>query len=57
MHIDSKKKYILILGKGSTDGLEDSTLTAEKAYSINSTEQQNKLGLSLHYNGMNSSNL
>ena len=35
MHIDSKNKDILILGKGSTDGLDDSTLTAEKDYSIN----------------------
>ena len=35
MHIDSKKKDILILGKGSTDGLDDTTLTAEKDYSIN----------------------
>ena len=38
--IDNKKKDILIYGKGSTDGLEDTTLTAEKEYSINFTEQQ-----------------
>ena len=37
--IDNKKD-ILIYGKGSTDGLEDTTLTAEKEYSINFTEQQ-----------------
>ena len=30
----SKKKYILVLGKGPTQGLEH-TLTAEKVYSIN----------------------
>ena len=34
--IDNKKKDILILGKGPTQGLED-TLTAEKMYSINFT--------------------
>ena len=32
-HIDNKKKDILILGKGPTQGLEH-TLTAEKMYSI-----------------------
>ena len=30
-HIDSKKKYILILSKGATQGLEH-TLAAEKLY-------------------------
>ena len=34
--IDNKKKEILILGKGPTQGLEY-TLTAEKMYSINVT--------------------
>ena len=33
-HIDNKRKYILVFGKGPTQGLE-STLTAEKMYSIN----------------------
>ena len=33
-HIGNKKKDILVLGKGSTQGLED-TLTAEKMYAIN----------------------
>ena len=32
-HIDNKKKDILVLGKGPTQGLEN-TLTAEKMYSI-----------------------
>ena len=36
-YIDNKKKYILILGKGSTQGLEH-TLTAGKLYSINFTK-------------------
>ena len=33
-HIDNKKKYISVLGKGPTQGLEH-TLTAKKIYSIN----------------------
>ena len=28
--IDNKKRYILILGKGQAEGLEDTTLTAVK---------------------------
>ena len=52
-HIDNKKKDILILGKGPTQGLED-TLTAEKIYSTNFTVTKKKLCLSLHYNGANS---
>ena len=35
-HIDNKKKDILVLGKGPTQGLEQ-TLTVEKNYSINFT--------------------
>ena len=37
--IDNKKKDILVLGMGPTQGLEH-TLTAEKMYSINSTEKK-----------------
>ena len=36
IHIDNKKKELLVLGRGLTQGLE-STLTAEKRYSINFT--------------------
>ena len=52
-HIDNKKKDILVLGIGPTQGLEH-TLTAEKMYSINFTATKKKLCLSLHYNGANS---
>ena len=48
-----RKKDILVLGRGPTQGLE-STLTAEKIYSINFTVTKNKFCLSLHYNGENS---
>ena len=36
VHIDNKKNDILVLGRGSMQGLE-STLIAEKMYSINFT--------------------
>ena len=52
-HIDNKKKVILILGRGPTQGLEH-TLTAEKMYSINFTVTRKLFCLSLHYNGANS---
>ena len=52
-HIDNKKKDILVLGKGPTQGLEN-TLTAEKMYSINFNLTKNKFCLSLRYNGENS---
>ena len=48
-----RKKDILILGKGPTQVLEH-TLTAEKMYSINFTEDNKKFSLSLHYNRANS---
>ena len=53
VHIDNKGKDILVLGKGPTQGLE-STLIAEKMYSINFTVAKKKFCLSLHYNGANS---
>ena len=53
IHIDNKGKDILILGRGPTQGLE-STLTAEKMYSINFILTKNNFFLSLHYNGANS---
>ena len=52
-HIDNKKKDILALRKGPTQGLEH-TLTAEKMYAINFTVSKKKLCLSLHYNDANS---
>ena len=36
--IDNRKKDILILGKGPTQGLEH-TLSAEKLYSVNFTKK------------------
>ena len=53
IHIDDKGKDILVLVRGPTQGLE-STLTAEKMYSINFTVTKKKFCLSLHHNGANS---
>ena len=54
VHIDNKNKDILILGEGSTQGLNDTTLTAEAKYPVNFTESGKRFVLSLHYNGNNS---
>ena len=42
VHTDHKKKDILVLGKGETQGLEY-TFTAEKMYSINFTVTKKKI--------------
>ena len=52
-HIDNKKKDILVLRIGITQGLEH-TLIAEKIYLINFTVTRKKFCLSLHYNRANS---
>ena len=49
MHIDNKKKDILVLGKGPTQGLHDTIILAEAKYSINFSKSQRKFCLSLHY--------
>ena len=54
IHANNKTKNILVLGEGITQGLDDTTLTAEKTCSINFTENNKKFCLSLHYNGANS---
>ena len=50
--VDNRKKYILILGKGQTQGLEN-IMSAEKMFSINFTEHSEKFCLSLYYNAAN----
>ena len=54
VHIDNKGKCILILGKGPTQVLDNTTLTAEAQYSTNFSRSNRKFCLSLHYNGSNS---
>ena len=47
VHIDNKKKDILVLGKGPTQVLNETTITAEAEYSINFSKSQRKLIQSL----------
>ena len=43
MHVDKNNKDILILGEGPTQGLDDTTLTAEVKYPITFTESGKKI--------------
>ena len=54
VHIDNENKNMLILDEWSTQGLDDTTLTAEAKYPVNFTQPSKKFLLSLHYNGGNS---
>ena len=49
-----QEKDILVLAEGPSQGLDAKTLTAEKIYSINSTENNKNFCLSVHYNETNS---
>ena len=42
VHIDNKNKGILFLGKGPTQGLDNTTLKSEAEYSINFSRSQRK---------------
>ena len=50
VHVDNKKKDISFLG----EGIDGKTLTAEKNYSVDFTENNKKFCLSLHYKGASS---
>ena len=54
VHADNKRKDVLIFGEGTTQGLDDTTLTAEAKYPINLTQSGKRFVLSLHYNENNS---
>ena len=54
VHVDNKKKDILILGKGTPQGLGEHSLTAEKMYLLNFTVTGKIFCLSFRYNGANS---
>ena len=54
VHIDNKNKDILILAEGPTQGLGDTTLTAEAKYLINFIQPNKRSALSLYDNGINS---
>ena len=42
VHIDNKKKDLLIFGKSPSERLDDTVLTGDKEYSIYFTEQRKK---------------
>ena len=46
-HVDNKDKDILILGEEPAQGLDGTTLTIEKMYPTNFTENNKKVCLSL----------
>ena len=54
VHIDNKEKDILILAEALTQGLDGTTLTVCKKYSINFTVSWRNVCLSSHYNEANS---
>ena len=54
VHIDNKRKDIFTLGMSPTQGLDDTTLTADAQYSVNFSRSNRKFFFSLHYNGSNS---
>ena len=54
VHANNRTKNILVLAKDFIQGSENTTIYAEKLYSINFTENNKKFCLSLHYNGDNS---
>ena len=53
VHSNNKTKNILVLCKGITQGLDNTTIYAEKLYSINFTKSNARFCSSLHYNGEN----
>ena len=50
----TKQKNILVLGKDFIQGLDNTTIYAEKLYSENFTKTNTKFCLSMHYNEANS---
>ena len=54
VHATNKTRSILVLRKDFMQGIDNTTICAEKLYSINFTKTNTKFCLSLHYNGANS---
>ena len=53
-HLTNKTQNIYVLGKYFVQGINNTTIYAEKIYKINFTDQNIKFVWSLHYNGDNS---
>ena len=43
VHVDNRKKNILVLGERPPDGLDDTTITAEAKCSVNISNHRNKI--------------
>ena len=41
VHTENRKKYILAIGEGPSDGLDDTIATTGAKYSANTTKQKN----------------
>ena len=54
IHANNKANNIFVMGDTFVQGINDTTLYAEKMYSRNFTQPSTKFVLSLHYNGDNS---
>ena len=54
VHATNKANHIYVMGDGLTQGINDSTIYAEKKYFKNFTEPNVKFVLSLHYNSNDS---
>ena len=54
IHTNNKANNIYIMGDLFVQGINDTTLYAEKMYSRNFTQPSTKFVLSLHYNGVSS---
>ena len=52
-HSTNRTQNIYVLGKDFVQGINNTTIYAEKIYKTNFTEQSKKFVLSLHYNGDN----
>ena len=53
VNTNNKKKIILVIGKGPTQGLDDTTIMAGGKYTNNVSRKEMKFCLSLHYTGKN----
>ena len=54
IHSNNKTNNIYVMGKDFAQGINDTTLYADKLYSQNFTQLSKKFVLSLHYNGNDS---
>ena len=54
VHANSRTKNVLVVGKDFIQGLDNTTIYAEKLHSINFTKTNTKFCLSLYYNEANS---